>query len=558
MNKHKSLTGKLAKLALALVMALAMVITAVPALAADETHSIIINQPTGSKDTATHTYAAYQIFTGSLNTTDDTLGQITWGSGVDQTKLTGDVATAIKTALGDTTLDVTDAAKVAAALTNNNVKAFAQAIAGALSSTSTASNAGTTTISGLANGYYLVMDSQNPTGDNGAKTSYILNLVPVKGKDVTVEAKEDVPTVTKKVQENSNSEWQDAADYAIGDDIPYKITGTLPSNFADYKTYTTYTFTDTLSDGLDIVRDDAHPITVKVGDTDVTNRFNISVEDRVLTVSLNSGEDLKKWTNPALSASSQIVVYYTAKLNDNAVIGSNNQSHGNPNTVNLTFSNNPNAGGDGDTGKTPNDKVTVFTYEIKALKVKATDDAAIDQTAYDALSDIEKANYLKVGDKYQKVEALSGAGFTLYKKGSDGNYTAVGSEIKGETTFEFKGTDAGEYKLVESTVPSGYNKAADIEITVTATYDDTADEPQLKSLSVTPDTAGFTVTTTTETDGTHITTDGQITGKVLNQKGSTLPSTGGIGTTIFYVCGAILIIGAAMVLVFRRKKSAEH
>ena len=183
-----------------------------------------------------------------------------------------------------------------------------------------------------------------------------------------------------------------------------------------------------------------------------------------------------------------------------------------------------------------------------------TSDAAIDATTYAALTDEQKADYVKVGDKYQKTQALEGAGFTLYKK-VNGEYTVVGEEVKNVTTFEFKGTDAGEYKLVETTVPAGYNKAADIEIKVSATYDTTADEPKLKTLEVTPDTAGFTVTTTaaSATDTTHITTDGIIVGKVLNQKGSFLPSTGGIGTTIFYVTGAVLALGAGILLITKRR-----
>ena len=126
------------------------------------------------------------------------------------------------------------------------------------------------------------------------------------------------------------------------------------------------------------------------------------------------------------------------------------------------------------------------------------------------------------------------------------------------TTFEFKGTDAAEYKLVETTVPAGFNKAADVEITVAATYDTTADDPKLKTLTVTPATAGFTVTTTAiEGDAEHITTNGEITGKILNESGSVLPSTGGIGTTIFYILGAILVMGAGILLVTRRRMSAN-
>lgn len=552
MKKH---VGKLVSLVLSIVMVLTMA-AGMTAMADGETttptHTITINNIEG--DTASHTYSAYQVFAGKYDATENNLSNISWGSGVDS----GGLLTALQTdtTLGSVFANCTDAASVAKAMkdfTEDQTKAFAEVVSAHLSSTTAATGTSPLTVKG--DGYYFVKDTDTTDADaNTAKTRYILQVV----KDVTVTAKSSVPTVEKKVKEKNDTTgdetgWQDAADYDIGDEIPYQITGTLPSTFADYKTYKTYTFTDSLSAGLTITDDEKKAITVKVGETDVTSHFNINVAGQVLTVSLKDGEDLKTWTDPVLSSTSTIVVNYSATLNEQANIG----SKGNPNTVNLTFSNNPNAGGDGDKGKTPDDKVIVFTYEIKALKVKATDDAAIDQAAYDALSDTEKADYLKVGDKYQKVTSLNGAGFTLYKKGSDGKYNAVGTEITGVTTFEFKGTDAGEYKLVETTVPSGYSKAADIEIKVEATYDTNSVDPKLTSLTVTPATAGFTVTTTTNEGSSAITTDGVISGKILNEKGSSLPSTGGIGTTIFYVVGIVLVLGAAIVLVSRRKNNAQ-
>lgn len=549
MKKH---VGKLVSLVLAIAMVLAM--TVMPSFASSTaTHTITINKASG--DTVDHTYEAYQIFAGDYDATEKNLSTITWGDGVNGDAL----LTALKadTTVGSSFANCTTAADVAKAMSSfsnddANMKAIAEVVNSNLSSTKAATGTSPLTVTG--DGYYFVKDADTTDTGNTAKTRYIMQVV----GDVTVTSKASVPTVEKKVKEKNDTTgqetgWQDAADYDIGDEIPYQITGTLQSTFADYKTYKTYTFTDNLSEGLTITDDEKAAITVKVGETDVTSHFDIAVTGQVLTVSLKSGEDLKSWTNPTLSSTSTIVVNYSATLNDKAKIG----SEGNPNTVNLTYSNNPNAGGDGDKGKTPDDKVIVFTYEIKALKVKATDDEAIDQTAYDALTDEQKADYLKVGDKYQKVEALSGAGFTLYKKGSDGTYTAVGTEIKDVTTFEFKGTDAGEYKLVETKVPAGYSKAADIEIKVEATYETKSDNPKLTSLTVTPATAGFTVTTTTTEGSSAITTDGVISGKILNEKGSTLPSTGGIGTTIFYVVGIVLVLGAAIVLVSRRKNNAQ-
>ena len=550
------------------------------ALAADgdtpTTYTITITKDTSDK--AAHTYGAFQIFKGDLDektegaTSTKTLSNIQWGDDITPSET---LITAINTALGltgDTALaSDASAAAVAKAISDKSLtfdSAGAQALADAFNAAlkTTPSKTGTIavdatsgTITGLNAGYYLIKDTADVDGE-GALTRFMLEVV----SNVAVTEKASVPTLTKKVKEKndttgSESGWQDAADYDIGDTIPYQITGTLPSKFAEFDTYKTYTITDILSAGLTAPAKSG--ITVKVGETDVTSHFDITItgagtEEQVITIKLNDDEDLKKWTSPALTKDSTFVVNYTATLNTSAVIG----SEGNPNTAKLEFSNNPNYNGDGDTGTTPEDKVIVFTYEIKALKVEP-DGAAIDQTAYEALTAEQKADYVKVGDKWQKTKALNGAGFTLYKKvpagteGATDGYLKIGNEITGVTTFQFKGTDAGEYKLVETTVPAGYNKCDDITFTVEATYDTDSADPKLKTLTVLPETAGFVVesTSTTTDDVTTTTFSGNITGKVLNQKGTVLPSTGGIGTTLFYAIGGVMVLAAVVMLIAKKR-----
>ena len=577
---------KIMALAVAMVMVLSMSMSVfaadgdTPVEGGDTNSGYTITISKDGTDKAAHTYGAFQIFKGDLDekttgegesaTTTKTLSNIQWGDNVNS-------ATAItelkKISAFSGLADTASAADVAKAIGDANVardSEVAQAIADAFNKAITGDAKGTAsiaatatsgTITGLVAGYYLVKDTAAVTGE-GAQTRYILEVV----SDVNVTEKANVPSVIKKVKDkddNTGAEtgWQDGADYDIGDSIPYKLEGTLPGKFAEYDTYKVYTFTDTLSEGLTAPKATDVKVTLdtETGDDLVAaNIFEVSVSEQVITVKLKESVDLKtaKVGEKSFSATSKIIVTYNATLNEKAKIG----SEGNPNTVKLDFTNNPNGEQDGEKGTTPEDKVIVFTYEIKALKVEPTSDAAIDKSAYDALTDAQKADYVKVGEKYQKTTPLGGAGFTLYKK-VNGSYAAVGEEIKGVTTFEFKGTDAGEYKLVETTVPAGYNKAADVEFKVEATYDTDAADPKLKSLTVTPETAGFTVSVTeTKNDAdevTEITTDGIINGKVLNQKGSTLPSTGGIGTTIFYVLGAILVLGAGIVLVTRRRMSAN-
>ena len=588
------------KMIMALVFAMVMVLSMSMAAFAETGDTRVVNTDnqtttftiTVSKDAtdkAAHTYGAFQLFKGDLaetytegadgneTLTGKVLSNIQWGDSIDESKV-AQLITDLNAIDGLTVAAGSDAAAVAKAIGDAKfaddstgaqaiADAFSKALGAAKATQNTPNDDGKYVLTVPA-GYYLVKDTVAVTGE-GAQTRYILEVV----SNVEPVEKANVPSVIKKVKEKDDgkaesttdpknpTDWQDAADYDIGDSIPYKLEGTLPGKFAEYDTYKVYTFIDTLSAGL--TAPSAEDISIKVGDKDVKSHFDISITgtektEQVITISLKTGEDLKKWTDPALTKDSTIVVEYNATLNDAAVIG----SAGNPNTVKLEFTNNPNGEQEGEKGTTPEDKVIVFTYEIKALKVEPTSDEAIDKSTYDALTDTQKADYVKVGEKYQKTTPLAGAGFTLYKK-VNGSYAAVGEEIKNTTTFTFKGTDAGEYKLVETTVPAGYSKAADVEFEVKATYDTDAADPKLTSLTVSPEDAGFVVESTSTTTGegadavSTTTYSGNIVGKILNQKGSVLPSTGGIGTTIFYILGAILVLGAGIVLVTRRRMSAN-
>lgn len=361
----------------------------------------------------------------------------------------------------------------------------------------------------MPQGYYLFAESQ--TGTQPDSTSLV--IVNTQGKDnLTVTSKENVPTVEKKVKEKNDStgtesDWQDAADYDVNDEIPYKLTGTLPTNFDSYASYS-YIFHDTFSEGLTITADKVSVHLDSETGADITSHFDISVVGQELTVKAKNG-NIK--TVPGITKDSKIVVTYTAILNDQAVMG----KLGNPNEVYLEFSNNPYDSGEGKpTGETPKDKVTVFTFKITVNKVK-NDNAT----------------------------PLPGAGFTLYKFDQAANeWKKVGDEITGVTTFNFERLDAGQYKIVETTVPDGYNKAKDIEFTVTAVYDTNSANPQLTDLTVNP-ADGFTV----ELEA------GSVTTNVVNNSGNELPSTGGMGTTLFYVLGALMMIGAGVLLVVKRR-----
>ena len=505
---------KLASLLLALVMALSLSVTAF----ADEstTYSITINN-----STAGHTYEAYQIFTGDLSGT--TLSNIVWGSGVSE---------AGQTALGDA------AAKAETLKTEADAKAFAKAVAPYL--TTAAGSANTVTdgkyvISGLAAGYYLVKDQDGSlTGDADAYTEYIIKVV----SDTTATPKSSVPTVEKKVKDTNDStgvtsDWQDSADYDIGDSIPFQLKATLANNVSSYTTYKVV-FHDTLSKGLTYNND----AKVYIDGTE-TNGFTVTATvnaDGTTTLTV-SCDDVK-----ALGAgnSSVITVEYTAKLNENAVLG----SAGNPNEVYLEYSNNPNKSekGNNETGETPKDVVIVFTYKTIINKVDSEN------------------------------TPLTGAAFKLEKliKGKDGaadTWTTVKEFTVDETTtsFTFSGLDDGQYKLTETKTPAGYNTIDPIYFVIEATHDVTADAPTLKTLNAyLTDANGNKQTEMKDGESVNIDlgtvdlTAGSITTTVVNKSGAQLPETGGIGTTIFYVLGGVLVLAAVVLLVTKKRMSGAE
>lgn len=456
-------------------------------------------------------YAAYKL----LNATDG-------GGGKFAYTVNSDYSSVLQTASGKTTDK--EIVSYIEGLNTEELRIFADKVYAAIIDKKIVAEMTTVTdkFEGIDQGYYLIAETK--TGS--ASDTYSLVMLDTAGNDdVKVTTKEGVPSLEKKVMEKNDStgglsDWQDAADYDIGDDVPFKLTGTLPSNYADYGTYS-YTFHDEMSKGLTFNPDS---VVVKISNNEIKTGYTVE------TTGLKDGcsfevrfANLKELTKDQRSF---ITVEFTAQLNNDAVIG----SAGNPNEAYLEYSNNPYEAG---TGVTPKDRVIVFTYNILANKI-----------------DTDK-------------NPLKGAGFTLYKftagegnedyKDIKGTWKAIGGEIKGAdvTTFEFKGQDAGYYKLVETTVPAGYNKADDLEFVVEATYDTISDAPGLQTLVVKDKDgkviSGENLTFTAALDS------GSVSTNIVNQSGTELPATGGIGTKIFYTIGAILMIGAAVLLITRKR-----
>ena len=378
-------------------------------------------------------------------------------------------------------------------------------------------------------GYYLIVETRLGT----TADTYSLVMLDTAGLDnVTVSTKENAPTVDKQVEEKNDSTgvntWGESADYDIGDVINFKITGKVSSKYADYKSYY-YSFADTMSDGLTYNKDAKVFVVNDSVRVEVTQQFNkVAESDQSFTIDAN----LKELTDVTINENTTIVVEYTATLNENAVSG----SAGNKNEVILKYENDPYHKGDGNPStpdkpenpsETPKDTNIVFTYDLTVNKVDASN------------------------------KPLEGAGFTLFKFSvAENEYVAIGNEITGVTTFYFKGLDAGQYKLVETTVPAGYNKADDIEFIIKATYDTNKDPVELAGLQVTK-TDSTVISTGSDASFNADMQTGKVATKVVNTTGPQLPSTGGMGTTLFYVLGSVLLLGAVVLLVVRRRMRTE-
>lgn len=505
---------KAMKKLIAALLAVAMVCAmAIPAFAAAGT------EVTGSKvDVKNHKFEAYQIFSAKLDSTKGTLSDVKWGDGVKGNELL--VALQAATTLGDFSKCSTpsDVAKELEGFTTEKATKFAAFVANGYLATTKTEGTGTITLPSA--GYYLIKDVTPVEGKYDASN---LTLLLVSGPEtVTPQVKTDIPTLQKKVKDKNDSagtttDWQDSADYDIGDIIPYQLTATL-GNVSNFDTYYVE-FVDTMDhltyNGI---------TSVKVGDTTLTSGeyfYYWNEMDKKLTVSI---DDVKQY---GATNGSTITVEYTAILDSDAVIGST----GNPNEAHLIFSNNPNGQGK---GQTKPDKNIVFTYKVVANKVDEHD------------------------------QPLTGAAFALYKKlpvvpdpkdgtsyfmeGSDA-YTLVKELNVGEngevenkklTTFEWTGIDDGDYMIKEIITPAGYNSIEPIKFKVEANHETLSDDPQLLELKGGDDFTGEVST-------------GALTTKIQNRMGSTLPGTGGIGTTIFYVIGGGLMVAAAILLITKKR-----
>ena len=506
---NKVLKGLVAVAATA-AMAIAGVAGAASATAAENTTATTnptITFPTDAKY-QDHTYEVYQIFTGDLSS-DGVLSNVKYGKNSNQTEGDEVPATELKKLTDVNVAGKTDQDKL------DVIKTFAKL------DTPIATLTKDNKTYSAAPGYYLIKDKDGSMSGTDANTLYITKVV----GDVTISPKSDVPSFQKKVKDvndstGDTSDWQDSADYDIGDDVPFQLKATLPSTYANYKTYY-LAFHDVEEKGLSF-----NPNSVKVA---VDNTLVDSDKYTVKTTGFTDGctfevvfTDLK--TAVAATNGSEITVDYTSTLTADATLG----DQGNVNKAMLQFSNNPNSEQGGEstpTGETPWDNVIVFTYKVVVNKVN------------------------------ENKEALKGAAFKLEKKLKDGTTKPVKEFTAGEdTSFTFFGLDDGDYVLTETTTPAGYNTIKPITFTVTADHkvEWTTGERTDVLTNLSGNAASGEITLAADK------TAGSLTADVVNVKGSNLPSTGGMGTTILYAAGAAIVLVAAFGIAFAvRRRNAR-
>ena len=548
-------------LTLALVLVLAM---STAAFAAPETYSITVNNTNSAISINGNTYRAYKI----LDATYDNEGHVSYTVStefadfvytVDGNNYQGEALIAY---LGTLTTDSEALDAFAkAALTHATTNSIQPA------GTATAANE-TATISVPAPGYYLV--SGTATAPDKQTVTAACSLTTAK-PNAEVNVKADAPSVDKKIVDNGRD--VSANDASIGDSVNYKITSKVPN----MKGYTKYFFVmeDTLSKGLTYNEDMVITIGTKtlVKGTDYTLTVTKNADGTSLEIVFKNFIQYKDQTGAA------ITLTYSATLNQDAVL---DPTTGNPNTVKLIYSNNPNQKGDGTpenpdkpvpgtpVSETPTVETKTYVTGLKLTKIdgstkktltgakfkiegKGMKVVLINRTIYKA-SEIGTYYMLKNGSyttdaptadtadsydsttqKYEKVEVV--------------DKTTVPTEINatgyvdenGVLTFE--GLGEGTYTITELVAPNGYNLLKDpITITITA-------NATLKGCT-------WTVTK----DGTDLTagTDYLFAFNVENNSGTELPSTGGIGTTIFYILGSLLVVVAGVVLVTRKRMNASE
>lgn len=553
------------------VITLILALTLVLGLAVSASAATVVND-------TTHAYEAYQIFAGTQTGTEANLGEIAWGSGVDGAALLADLNANISSfATADS------AEKVAEILAHKDtpvdaIRQFAQLAYNHRTTTSTPIAAGATEVT-LAAGYYLIVDVTTPA-EGDALNPALLQVT--NAGPIHIQKKYDVPESDKYVIADDTGDHgghSGAEDSPIGKQVSFHLKAEMPLNMEGYEKYK-MVFHDDLSDGLTF---DASSVEVFVGDdvTPIANTYytlthpvdDCSKDGAGYTCDFHVTIE-NVMTVPGYTPGCDVIVKYKATLNENALI-----DDANPNDFRLEYANDPNWDPDDPstpnqpTGVTPWKRVKVYSTQVEIRKVDGTTDLPLQGATFT----LEGASQQKVKitkNEFVEFDPVAEPTETKYWKLLDGTYTTMDpatpeidqslyasttivykvsgttvtweettlSDVKVEATVgpdgtvKFGGLGEGVYTITETGVPDGYNGLKE-PMTLTIVFHEAEERFEYSW------TGGATGSASTII--------------VDNMKGSVLPETGGIGTTLFYAIGGLMVAAAVVLLVTKKRMTAE-
>lgn len=577
------------------------------AFAEGTTGSITISQVEGNENT---TFKAYQIFKATVTDTNGvkTAQDITWAS----SSVGENVITAIRSDWKAYN-SLSDSEKLPAKPTPQEVADFIAAHAGVCTAGSESTKGTRIATDNIlyavanavknetpvdsdivagtpwspdddhGNGYYLFVTNESSLGTDKKNTGTSPIFALVGGEAVTVAEKTSIPTVDKQIlaatpvdPTQQTNGWAGVANSQIGQEVTYKLTGKVADNYATYDSYA-YKFTDTLSNGLDYVKD-----SLNVYALDSSGNYTLidgtayklttpSNDSRVLTVDFVVDKDNNKKglkDVQGVDADTQIVVFYRAKLNKNAVTGNGDSDgkKGNYNTVKLEYSNNPSTEG---TGTSVESGAGDFTFKLNLNKVDQGTEKGLKGAEFSIQSaDADTLNQYVASKNSPDGKVVAGQLVNFSDKDLP-DYLKFSSDDKGK--IEVKGLDAGSYKVTEIKAPNDkYTVANPFTFTIKAEYKNNAAE--LEKITVSPsqndkrrsdvalgtldDTPGDNRLTVTNNTAANVQT-GEVNITIGNTKQVGLPLTGLNGVTFTWIAGgAVLCIGVAHLI--RSRKQAEE